>query len=461
MTEKKEPGIYLKTDTGVEVEIVLIDTAGVEGHLSNRTPAAELTAYVNRDYTEYKRAVEELWEKHPVFEECDQVLQEDYEDFQRQAISLAKELSERDQVAWLEVMRLIGQALELTDDGDPIFFARKAHVILEALRLPYRVQNRMRNIFEIAFADFERGTQQERFDALESVWPGIVDRYFPVRLLPESGGQSPVGRKMEYHPSGLYAFYLVLLSFYFRQSKKRIARCENCWRYFVPKSSAKTLYCDTETNGVSCKASGSKHMRRLDADRDEAIAAYNRLRHTLAERANRFETAAPWERKRLKPFDRSQYDAWLIAAQEKREQYEAGKLSGEMFLRGIDLCQDLWSYDAHRTTLPNLNRTPWRKAIRQNIDFNPEEAFVDMDFLDLGQEAPEWEIITGREQSLHARGGHQSLQDRYERPIDLAAHAEILDTVFSGDKEDDEGVLTLRRAVQEYLREKEPPAQEE
>lgn len=461
MTEKKESGIYLETDTGAEIEIVLIDTDGVETRLSNRTPAAELTAYVNRDYTEYKCAVEALWEEHPVFEECDQVFQDDYGDFQRRAISLAKELGERDLAAWLEVMRLIGQTLELTDDGDPIFFARKAHAILEALRLPYRVQNRMRNIFEIAFADFERGTQQERFDALESVWPGIIDRHFPVRLLPESGGQSPVGRKMEYHPSGLYAFYLVLLSLYFRQSKKRIARCENCWRYFVPKSSAKTLYCDTETDGVSCKVSGPKYMRRLDADSDEAIAAYNRLRHTLAERANRFEIAAPWERERLKPFGRSQYDAWLIAAQEKREQYEAEKLSGEEFLRGIDLCQDLRSYDAYRTTRPDLNRTPWREAIRQNIDFDPEESFVDMDFLDLGQEAPEWEIITGPEQSLHARGGHQSLQDRYERPIDLAAHAEMLDKIFPGGRGEDEDVLALRRAVQEYLHGREPPVREE
>ena len=56
----------------------------------------------------------------------------------------------------------------MTDDGEPIFASRKAFAVLTALRRPYFLQNRMRNIFESAFADFERGTQQERFRALEN-----------------------------------------------------------------------------------------------------------------------------------------------------------------------------------------------------------------------------------------------------------------------------------------------------
>lgn len=52
-------------------------------------------------------------------------------------------------------------------------------------------------MFEIGFADFERGTQRDRFRALEDTWPGLIDRTFPIRFLPKQAG-APVGTVREY-----------------------------------------------------------------------------------------------------------------------------------------------------------------------------------------------------------------------------------------------------------------------
>ena len=92
----------------------------------------------------------------------------DYEDFAAQAVPLAELLHAAAPTAYWDVQHYAALAEGMADDGEPIFASRKAFAVLTALRRPYFLQNRMRNIFESAFADFERGTQQERFRALEN-----------------------------------------------------------------------------------------------------------------------------------------------------------------------------------------------------------------------------------------------------------------------------------------------------
>ena len=71
------------------------------------------------------------------------------------------------------------------------------------------------------------------------------------------------------------------LALYFRQDKQRIARCEYCWRYFIPKTRKETLYCDRQTDGYPCKQRGSRFKRNLNTEQDEALLAYKRLRDRM------------------------------------------------------------------------------------------------------------------------------------------------------------------------------------
>lgn len=267
MDKKREPGIYLLTDTGNPVEIILTWTDGQETRLPRQSPAEALVDFVGFDFDDYRSQVEMLWEEHGVFEERDEVPYADYEDFAAQAVPLAEQLHAAAPAAYWDVQHHAALATKMTDDGEPIFDSRKAFAVLTALRRPYFLQNRMRNIFEIAFADFERGTQQDRFRALEATWPGIVDRSFSVRFLPAGEEAAPVGQTREYALSDLY---LAELSLYFQQSRQRIARCENCWRYFIPRTEAESRYCYNAADGKLCKEIGPRNMRRFRADTDGA-----------------------------------------------------------------------------------------------------------------------------------------------------------------------------------------------
>ena len=432
MDRKRKPGIYLLTDAGDAVELILVWLDGRETRLRGQSPAEELVSFVNFDFSAYRASVERLWEEHDVFEERLEVPYEDYVDFARQALPLAEQLSEIAPVAYWDVLHHLDPATKMLYDGKPIFPSRKALAVLNALRHPYFIQNRLRNLFEIGFADFERGTQQGRFRALEDTWPGLIDRAFPIRFLPGPSG-APVGTVREYAPDDLYGLCLAELSLYFQQDRRRIARCENCWRYFVPKTEAESRYCYGEMDGKPCKQEGAKRMRRFRADTDEALATYERLRRRLEERANRLELADPGRENHLLPFGRTQYETWLDGAREAKREYQAGGISAEEFLRRIDMDGELASRKAARDTLPEPDRTPWRAYIKQDMDFVPEKLFVNTMRLDLSADNPEWTVITAEEQIRKARGGHASLHDRYgvEDPVDPKAHAKELEEIFA------------------------------
>lgn len=452
MDKKREPGIYLLTDTGNNMEIILTWMDGQETRLPRQSPAEALVDFVGFDFGDYRSRVEELWEEHCVFEERDEVPYADYEDFAAQAVPLAEQLHAAAPTAYWDVQHHVALAVEMTDDGEPIFASRKAFAVLTALRRPYFLQNRMRNIFEIAFADFERGTQQERFQALENTWPGIIDRGFSVRFLPAEDGAAPVGQAREYALSDLYELCLAELSLYFQQSKQRIARCENCWRYFIPKTGAESRYCYDAVDGKPCKKAGPKNMRRFRADTDRALAAYERLRRRLEERANRLELASPGAESRLIPFDRDQYAAWLDLAREAKRNYQAGRISAGEFLRRIDPSEELVPYDAERIELPPPDETPWRNCIKQDMDFVPGDRFADTALLDLREAEPAWETVTAESRILHARGGHTSLHDRYraDAPEDLEASARKLEELTSGERDAETELLArvLREAAE-------------
>ena len=54
---------------------------------------------------------------------------------------------------------------------------------------------------------------------------------------------------------------------YFQQDKQRIARCDYCWGWFIPKTKKATRYCDRVTDGFPCKQRGARFKRNLVEDR--------------------------------------------------------------------------------------------------------------------------------------------------------------------------------------------------
>ena len=399
MQKIKGPSICLVTDGGPEVEIILVGADGEQRHLPKRTPAELLIEAASIDCGAYRTEVQRLWNEHPLFEECDTTNMENFYDLAVDALCLPDTLKEIGAVAHFVLLERL-QALihQMNDDGSASFPLRTGAGMIHILDEPLLAQIQLRNVFEVAFDDFERGTQRQRYEALKKVYPGLVNRFFPSMMVEDEEGDIPYGNKL----------------LYFKQDKQRIAKCERCWNYFIPKTKKQTLYCDRVFNGASCKQAGPNLKRNLGPEYDEALAIYNRIRNLLAEQMERYYNFGP--NGRVYSMDVERYYDWLTMAQHARADYLDRKISSEEFLRRIDSFGVLKDYTAEKSEPVAPCDTKWHKRIENDISFDADKSFQTMQSLDLSKgEDARWECITAEEQKLDARGGNESLMDRYER----------------------------------------------
>lgn len=65
--EKNLSGIFLETDTGENIDILLVGKDGRAEELRGRTPAEELVRFTSLDFAEYHAVIQRLWTEHPLF----------------------------------------------------------------------------------------------------------------------------------------------------------------------------------------------------------------------------------------------------------------------------------------------------------------------------------------------------------------------------------------------------------
>ena len=210
----------------------------------------------------------------------------------------------------------------------------------------------------------------------------------------------------------LFGLRLLELALYFQQDKQRIARCDYCWGWFIPKTKKATRYCDRVTDGFPCKQRGARFKRNLVEDEDGALKICNQLRDRMYARLLRWQDAAPDERDRLIPMDYEQYEAWSENARLARMEYLKGKLAAEEFLRRIDATYELESYETGKVELEV--ETAWQRRVAMSFSFDPEAYYPEMiQVLDLGAAEPKWEIYTADHLRKQEQQGHQSLREKH------------------------------------------------
>ena len=401
--------LLLKAEDNNRWAVILHQADGRETILPSATPAEHLIAASEVDYSAYRREIRNLREHHPLFEERLEVSQADFEDFVAEALLLPAMLWDIDPVGYLVVVQLMDQSLRQEDDGSALFLLNAAAQLLQILEEPLRAQVYLRNALEIACDGMERATQQERYQKLIRAYPQLQSLCDPA-LLPDGPSKGQV-----------YAAYSILgllgleFALYFHQDKQRIARCDYCWRYFIPKTRKETHYCDRETDGFPCKQRGSRFKRNLDTEQDEALLVYKKLRDRMYARMQRYITALPENRQDLIPMDYLQYGDWSENARLARIDYLDGKLTGEEFLRKIDTMHDLEDYSVGAAqTSPT--ETAWQRMVADDIGFDPElhypKGFM---LLDLRTDDPKWQTFSADDLRRKYQEGHQSLREKYGR----------------------------------------------
>ena len=422
-------GIYLVTENDGKCQIILCDGLGQEQVLPPTSPADRLLEVLEYDYSEYRKEVERLYE-HPLFEEKLDISYADLEDLVFNAVTIPSMLKDMDPVSWFVLGVRLHQSLQMRDDGSALFLLQAGMQLIHVLEEPIRTQIRLRNIFEVVFDEMERASQQERYERLNQVYPGLLNQYFISRPLESNESALPFGKRIEYMFHSPFEMYLLELLLYFQQDQQRIARCEYCGKYFVPKTRKETLYCDRAADGATCKKIGPNLKRKVGPEQDQALKIYNQLRARMAERLHRYETAADWQKQRLFQLDILQYSEWMDTAHKARQEYLSGNIPTEDFLRRIDVYHELSSYDAEKLDSVDFLDTPYGQRLQNSIDFDPARAYPDtLMVLDLRknlsgdcsedtaqnptQYGAHWEYPTREDLIRKEREGHDSLRNKY------------------------------------------------
>ena len=203
---------------------------GSEKQLPATTPAKDLIAAAEIDYQEYRREIRRLREEHPLFEDRLDISVADFEDFVAEALLLPSMLQKTDPLSFFVLGELLHQSLQTEDDGSASFLLNAAAELLYILEDPVRVQTCLRNIFEMTFDGMERAKQRERFEKLCQVYPDIGRLCDPTTLPAAEPGHRA------FAVNSIFGLRLLELALYFQQDNQRIARCDYCWGWFVPKT---------------------------------------------------------------------------------------------------------------------------------------------------------------------------------------------------------------------------------
>ena len=379
---------------------------GTEKRLPATMPVKDLIAATEIDYRGYRREIKRFREEHPLFQVRLDISAADFEDLVAEALLLPSMLQKSDPVSFFVLGELLHQSLQAEDDGSASFLLNAAEDLLYVLEDPIRTQVCLRNIFEVTFDGMERATQQERFVKLCQTYPDVVKLCDPSTL-PNVEPEQRIFRV-----NSIFGLRMLELALYFQQDNQRIARCDYCWGWFIPKTKKATRYCDRVTDGFPCKKRGARFKRNLVEEQDGALRVCNQLRDRMYARFLRWQDAVPSERDNLIPMDYDQYTEWSENARLARMEYQDGKLTTEEFLRKIDMTHELESYEAGKAEL--VEETVWQNRVHGDFSFDPETYYPEtMQVLDLGVEEPKWELRTADDLRRRDQKGHQSLREQY------------------------------------------------
>ena len=107
MADKKFPGLWIETGDDGKICIVMSGAYRPEAHLPFVTPAEDLVAAVEMDYTFYRREVQRLYEKHPLFEAKLDISVSELEDLSTEALLLPSMLHDIDPRGFFELRTLL------------------------------------------------------------------------------------------------------------------------------------------------------------------------------------------------------------------------------------------------------------------------------------------------------------------------------------------------------------------
>ena len=320
---KNDFGVYAKNKDGV-LQRRLLSVSG-EVPLSDSTPGAEVIDFSELNFFTYAVIIDQLITCQPFLVKKE--MGEHFVEIDNNVYGFMVDMT-NDLVSTMEQESPLFGTLTRTalednlpqDDGTAMHCLRTAQEIIHTLTDVIACQFEMNDVLDALCTKGD--------PALDTVGEFLRD----VRLTEVTGLSNPLSGYYRFRSMEDYYHFLLLRMV---ESKARVARCECCGRFFIPRTKAVTKYCDRVIrDGKTCKEFAPALKHKEQAEHDKVISAFDRAKRKMYKRLERTDNLSGERAK--KDMTYKEYCDWLAAARKARDEYLAGKITAEQALAVID-----------------------------------------------------------------------------------------------------------------------------
>lgn len=320
---KNDFGVYAKNKGGVLQRRLL--TVNGEVPLPDSTPGAEVIDFSELNFHYYAVIIDQLitcqpylvnTEKGEHFGEIDNNVYGFIVDMKNDLVSTM----EKESSLFGTLTRTALEDNLPPDDGTANHCIHTAQEIIHTLTDVIACQFEMNDVLDALCTKGD--------PALDTVGEFLRD----VQLTEVTGLSNELAGYYRFRSMEDYYHFLLLRMI---QNGTRVARCECCGRFFIPRTKAVTKYCDRVIrDGKTCKQIAPALKHQQQAEQSKVISEFDRAKRRMYKR---YERALSTEKKpSAKDISFREYYAWLDPATQARDDYLAGKLTAEQALAVIN-----------------------------------------------------------------------------------------------------------------------------
>lgn len=320
---KRNTGLYLSYNNKGQVRKTLV-TANGETHVENSTIAKELLSFLNMSLAPFAQVVKYLSgisatiesDNPDHFGEVDEYA---FRELINTTIQVIEGLEEEN-IFHGTLLRTLMEDAVLPDDGTAMYIYATKHEMLKRLDTILQTQH----YIELALKNL---CENKEFSIAQD-FP-MLDHVETIQVL-----SMDKSLRMEHYFRSPCNYYCYLFLVYLNK-KPNVARCQCCGDFFIPKTKKVTLYCDRVIkNGKTCKQIAPHLKRRINAENDKVLKAYERTKQKLYKRYERASCS-------LDPLPHGlswqEYTNWIDLAGAAKAKYLLGEITAEEALEIIEV----------------------------------------------------------------------------------------------------------------------------
>ncbi len=319
----RNTGLYIRFGTAGKIEKTLVSAKG-EIRTEQSTVAKEIISFLDLSMSHFADVAEAIDNLGGEIEfdapDCFGMVKEDVFVELLSAVRDVIDCMEDEDIFHGTLFRTMMEDAVPPDDGTAMYiYQTKADIcqsVSNILRVQFAMDCALQRLCHGAALDMDRNFPE-------------ISQVDAVQILSMNNGL-----KTEYFFRSICNYYCYLF-LRFLSGKPRVARCECCGRFFIPKTKKATLYCDRVIkNGKTCKQTAPQLKGKINIEKDEVLQTFERVKQKMYKR---FERSCNSLNTLAHGLTMQEYDQWLEKATQAKNRYAIGEITAEQALSEIEV----------------------------------------------------------------------------------------------------------------------------